>query len=207
MYPAAALHDSALSSGCGLSHEQGCPSLLLEESGAATSLWASASSSLPPYPAPASLGALPATATPRLEEPDPEDLKREVLAVDPGDPDLPASWAEYRRIASLVRILLDHPDFLYVSGQHRPGAAVGRELHLDWTRTLGEDHPDTLAVANRLAGFLIGLRKHAEARDLFADNLPGANGRWATTTPIPCTPRKFSSPSNASRAGGGGTCP
>lgn len=190
VYPVAALHDSALRSGCALSHEQGCPSLLLEESGAATSLWASSSSSLPPYPAPASLGGLPATATPRLEDEDPEDVKRHVLTLDAGDPDLPASWPEYRRIASLVRILLNRPDFrgdepaefrallirvlryLYVSGQYQPGAAISRELHLGWTRTLGEDHPDTLAVANRLAGSLIGLRKDAEARDLFSDILP-----------------------------------
>ncbi|WP_435839448.1 tetratricopeptide repeat protein [Streptomyces anthocyanicus] len=41
-----------------------------------------------------------------------------------------------------------------------------------WSGTLGEDHPDTLAAANRLAGCLVGLRKYAEARDLFAGLLP-----------------------------------
>ncbi|NBM18157.1 tetratricopeptide repeat protein [Streptomyces sp. GC420] len=203
VYPVAALYDgreySALNSGCGLFHERGCPSLLLEESGAPTSLWDSASSSLPSYPAPASLGgplATDATTAPpsRPEDDGLEDLRRRALALDTGllvsDPELPASWPEYRTLASLVRILFNRPDFrshepeafrallirvlryLYVSGQYQPGAAIGRTAHSDWTRALGEDHPDTLAVANRLAGCLVGLRKYGEARDLFADLLP-----------------------------------
>lgn len=204
VYPVAALYDgrqdSILSSGCGLLHEQGCPSLLLKESGSPTSLWDSASSSLPPYPAPASLGGPPTTdaittAPPSCpQDDDLDDLRRRALALDAGllvsDPELPASWPQYRRLTSLVRILFSRPDFrshepdgfrallirvlryLFVSGQYQPGATLGRKVHPDWTRTLGEDHPDTLAMANRLAGCLVGLRKYEEARDLFADILP-----------------------------------
>src|SRR5262249_21154699 len=156
-------------------------------------------SALPSYPAPASPSGPPATdATTALpshpKADDLEDLKRHAVALDAGllviDPELPASWPEYRRLASLVRILFNRPDlrgqepeafralltrvlrYLFVSGQYQPGATLGRKAHPDWTRTLGEDHPDTLAVANRLAGCLVGLRKYEEARDLFADLLP-----------------------------------
>ncbi|GAU70888.1 putative ATP/GTP-binding protein [Streptomyces sp. NBRC 110611] len=125
---------------------------------------------------------------------DAEDLGRRALALDAGlsvrDPDLPASWPEYRGLASLVWILVHRPDFrshdteafrallirvlryLFVSGQYRSGVTIGRKIHHDWTGTLGADHPDTLAVANRFAGCLFGMRKYEEARDLFAALLP-----------------------------------
>ncbi|MFE9045555.1 tetratricopeptide repeat protein [Streptomyces sp. NPDC007818] len=203
VYPVAALFDgradSVLNSGCGLFHEPGCPSLLLEESGAPTSLWTSArSSSLPSYPAPGGprAAAGPATASPHRSDDDdnPEGLRRHILALHAAlavsDPELPASWPDYRKIASLVRTLFHRPDhrghespefrallvqvlrYLYVSGQHEPGVTLGRVATAAWSETLGEDHPDTLAVANRLAGCLIGLGEHAEAGDLFADLLP-----------------------------------
>ncbi|MFF4603073.1 tetratricopeptide repeat protein [Streptomyces sp. NPDC001339] len=125
---------------------------------------------------------------------DVEDLRRRALSLDAGlsvrDPDLPASWPEYRALASLVWILLSRPDFrsheaesfrallirvlryLFVSGQYQSGATIGRKIRHDWTGALGTEHPDTLAAANRLAGCLFGLRKYEDARALFADLLP-----------------------------------
>ncbi|MFG2525915.1 tetratricopeptide repeat protein [Streptomyces sp. NPDC048527] len=216
VYPVAALYDgrepSVLSSGCSLHHAQGCPSLLLEESGAPTSLWTSAtSSSLPSYPALGGPRAADAATTPpnRSEDDDPEDLQRHVLALHAGlavsDPELPASWPDYRKLASLVRILFNRPDYrshepqefrallvqvlryLYVSGQHEPGVALGRIARAAWSGTLGEDHPDTLAAANRLAGCLVGLRKYAEARDLFADLLPRCERALGWEDPLTLT--------------------
>ncbi|MFE2594341.1 tetratricopeptide repeat protein [Streptomyces anthocyanicus] len=56
-----------------------------------------------------------------------------------------------------------------------------------WSETLGEDHPDTLAAANRLAGCLVGLRKYAEARDLFADLLPRCQRALGREDPLTLT--------------------
>jgi hypothetical protein len=202
LYPLDALWDgrehSALHSGCDVRHVQGCPFLLLRKSGLPTSLWDSSSSPLAPYPAPASLdrpSAVDATTPPpsRTQD-DPEDLRHRILAlsaeIGASDPDLPVSWPEYRRAASLVRVLFAHPDFhrnhepkalrtlltnvlryLYVTDQCQPGVIIGRNIHADWLKALGEDHPDTLAAAEGLAGCLVGLGKSQEARDLYADLL------------------------------------
>ncbi|EWM09796.1 tetratricopeptide repeat protein [Kutzneria sp. 744] len=201
VYPVAALYNgrepSVLDSGCGLMHARGCPSGLLKESGLPTSLWDSTSSPLPPYSALAALGdssAADATGSPSDAQDDaPEDLKRRILdaGLSATDPEVPASWPEYRRVALLVRSLFARPDFhrshepeafrallirvlryLYLSGQCQPGAIIGRTIHPDWAEALGEDHLDTLAAANRLAGCLVGLGKSKEALELFADLAP-----------------------------------
>ncbi|WP_211260682.1 tetratricopeptide repeat protein [Amycolatopsis jejuensis] len=176
VYPVAALFDgrddSVLNSGCDLFHERGCPAGLLEATGQPASLWDGAGP-LPLYPAPAPIA-----------DEDPEDVLRGTLPT--ADPDLPESWPEYRRIATSVRRLAARPGFrhqpdelllrvlryLFVSGQSRPGAILGRRIRDDWAEALGEDHPDTLAAANRLAGCLIGMREYPEARDLLSDLLP-----------------------------------
>ncbi|EFL10865.1 conserved hypothetical protein [Streptomyces sp. AA4] len=88
---------------------------------------------------------------------------------------------EYREL--LIRVLR----YLFVSGQAHPGAALGRLLYAEWTEALGEDHPDTLAVANRLAGCLIGTTEHAEARDLLAALLPRASRTLGEDDPLTLT--------------------
>ncbi|WP_370934187.1 tetratricopeptide repeat protein [Amycolatopsis sp. cg13] len=165
-YPVPALFSghspSVLNSGCDLFHERGCPASLLD---GPASLWDRAQP--PPYPV------LP----PLMEAPTSVDL----------DPDLKDSWPEYRRVANAIRMSAAEPDFrgheppeyrallirvlryLFVSGQAHPGVALGRILHAEWTAALGEDHPDTLAVVNRLAGCLIGTAEYAEARNLLGD--------------------------------------
>ncbi|WP_220506764.1 tetratricopeptide repeat protein [Amycolatopsis dendrobii] len=160
---------TVLSSGCDLFHERGCPSNLLAASGAPVSLWDQPA----PYPVLPPLSEAPASV----------DL----------DPDLKESWPGYRRVANAIRMAAFEPDFrshepperrallirvlryLFVSGQAHPGAALGRLIHAEWTTALGEDHPDTLAAANRLAGCLIGTTEHAEARDLLSGLLPRAS--------------------------------
>ncbi|WP_200863003.1 tetratricopeptide repeat protein [Amycolatopsis orientalis] len=170
-YPVPVLYSgrshSVLSSGCDLFHERGCPANLLAGSGAPASLWDREQP--PPYPVLPPLSEVPAFV----------DL----------DPDQAESWPEYRRVAVALRMSAASGDFrshepperralllrvlryLFVSGQAHPGVALGRLVHAEWTAALGEDHPDTLAAANRLAGCLIGATDHEAARDLLADLL------------------------------------
>lgn len=174
-YPVAALYSedrapSPLNSGCGWAgHEPECPALRFE--------------------------AQPAPAIEPPSQPAPsDDLYRAVLDLYAGmrvtDPDDPASWDDYRALATQVRMLLGRPDFtghdserfrdllvrvvryFYLSGQHQVGATVARPAHRRWAADLGEDHRDTLAMANRLAGCLFGSRKDQEARALWEDTLP-----------------------------------
>ncbi|WP_328425329.1 tetratricopeptide repeat protein [Streptomyces sp. NBC_00443] len=174
-YPVAALYleghaPSALNSGCGwIGHEPECPALRFESE-----------------PAHASRPTQRSTAF--------DDLYLAVLDLDAGmrvaDPDDPASWDGYRTLATRVRTLLGRPDFtghdsarfrdllvrvvryFYLSGQHQVGVTVARPAHRQWAADLGEDHRDTLAMANRLAGCVFGSGKHEEARVLWEDALP-----------------------------------
>ncbi|PKV94266.1 tetratricopeptide repeat protein [Amycolatopsis echigonensis] len=187
-YPVPALFSgrspSVLSSGCDLFHERGCPANLLAASGAPASLWDREQP--PPYPV------LPPHSATETSE----------LGLDP---DLKESWPEYRRVAVAIRMSAAQPDFrsheppeyrallirvlryLFVSGQAHPGVALGRLVHAEWTAELGEDHPDTLAVANRLAGCLIGTTDHAEARDLLAELLPRVSRVLGEDDPLTLT--------------------
>ncbi|MET9261637.1 tetratricopeptide repeat protein [Amycolatopsis sp. NPDC004079] len=184
-YPVPALFSgrshSVLNSGCDLFHERGCPARLLD--GAPASLWDRAQP--PPYPV------LP----PLSEAPTSVDL----------DPDRKESWPEYRRVANAIRMSAAEPDFrghespehrallirvlryLFVSGQARPGVALARLIHAEWTAALGEDHPDTLAVANRLAGCLVGTNDYPEARDLLTDLLPRVSRVLGEDDPLALT--------------------
>lgn len=123
-----------------------------------------------------------------------DDLYRAALdlyaAMEETDPDEPASWPDYRKLATQVQTLLSRADFtshesehfrallvrvvryFYVSEQRRLGLNVARPVHRDWSAALGEEHPDTLAMANRLAGCLFGVGQAEQARDLWADILP-----------------------------------
>jgi hypothetical protein len=198
VYPVAALFDgqepSVLNSGCDLFHVKGCPALVLEESGLPASLWDFASpSSAPTY---GTLDELSGGSPPGNNdyEESLEDLKRRTIdlgdALSDADPDVRASWPEYRRLAAQVRMLFHgmHFDshqpeefrtliirvlrYLFLSGQCQAGVTLGHKVSRDWRVKLGADHPDTLAVTNRLAGCLIGLRKYEEAQDIFSDLLP-----------------------------------
>lgn len=175
-YPLAALYSedrapSPLNSGCGwIGHEPDCPALRFE--------------SLPVQASPPTQRAVAGS----------DDLYRAVLELDAGmrvtDPDDPASWDDYRALATQVRTLLGRPDFtghesaqfrdllvrvvryFYLSRQHQVGVTVARPAHRQWAASLGEDHRDTLAMANRLAGCVFGSGKAEEARALWEDALP-----------------------------------
>ena len=91
-----------------------------------------------------------------------------LAAAYPGDPDEPAHWAAYGRLAAHVlatgpqgddnrgnrRLLLDTTAYLVNTGDQAAGS-LAAELHERWQRVLGPDHPDTLAAAATLTTALV----------------------------------------------------
>ena len=91
-----------------------------------------------------------------------------LAAAYPGDPDEPAHWAGYGRLAAHIlatgplgddhrgnrRLLLDTTAYLVNTGD-QSAAALAEELHERWQRVLGPDHPDTLAAAATLTTALV----------------------------------------------------
>ncbi|RDI20221.1 tetratricopeptide repeat protein [Lentzea flaviverrucosa] len=63
--------------------------------------------------------------------------------------------------------VLDVLDHLNASGQSELGASVARTVQRAWGSALGGNHRDTLAVANRLAGYLLKLGELQQACVLF----------------------------------------
>ncbi|MDT0444055.1 tetratricopeptide repeat protein [Streptomyces johnsoniae] len=106
------------------------------------------------------------------------------------DPDDPAAWEAYQQLATYVRTLLGQERFrsdrsepfrallirvirfFYASGQSDLGRRIAGSVYEDWRRHLGQDHPHTLALANRLGGCLVGMRRYGEARSVFESILP-----------------------------------
>jgi Tetratricopeptide repeat len=185
----------------GPSHGPDCPCKILEESGYPLFARDPVHPSLRPYPA------APAAPSDTQAE-DAESLKQRVLALDTesiSDPDQLKSWPDYRRIGALVRQLHTRPDFrshepeafrallirvlryMYISSQARAGWVIGEKIHADWKRALGEDHPDTLAAANRLVAFLIAYGQDDKVRELFADLLPRCKRTLGAQHPLTVT--------------------
>ncbi|MFG3151533.1 tetratricopeptide repeat protein [Streptomyces sp. NPDC048219] len=106
------------------------------------------------------------------------------------DPDDPAAWEAYQQLATHVRTLLGQERFrsdrsepfrallirairfFYMSGQSDLGWRIANSVYDDWRGHLGQDHPHTLALANRLGGCLCGMRRYGEARSVFESVLP-----------------------------------
>ncbi|SDY69417.1 Tetratricopeptide repeat-containing protein [Geodermatophilus africanus] len=103
----------------------------------------------------------------------------------PGDPEDPASWAGYARLAPHIlvtaplgdhsaasrRLVLDTVRYLQVRRDSHAGRAVGEPLLDRWRAILGPDHPDTLAAAARLTIALISVGEVEPARLLSEDTL------------------------------------
>jgi hypothetical protein len=108
-----------------------------------------------------------------------------LAAAAPGDPEDPASWAGYARLAPHVlttaplgdhdpasrRLVLDTTRYLQVHRDSHAGRAVGEPLLHRWRSLLGPDHPDTLTAARRLTIALISVGAVEPARFLGEDTL------------------------------------
>jgi DNA-binding SARP family transcriptional activator len=85
-----------------------------------------------------------------------------LVAAHPGDPNAPATWDTYARLAPHVlataplsdqspasrRLVLDISRYLQAHGDRHANRAVGEQLLDHWRSSLGPDHPDTLAAAS-----------------------------------------------------------
>ena len=63
--------------------------------------------------------------------------------------------------------VLEVLDHLNATGESELGATTARAVQRAWGTALGGNHRDTLAVANRLAGYLFKLGEQKQAHDLF----------------------------------------
>lgn len=163
MYPPGVLsdgdHETDLDWGCGIFHLPGCPAERLE--------------------------ALSRPGSPDVR-PDRLDTVPDLLAAAPAeDPVDEANWPVYEEVAPRVCALISHApeechepkpfrelvlrvlDYLNASGQSELGATTARALQRAWGIALGGNHRDTLAVANRLAGYLFKLGNRQQAYFLF----------------------------------------
>jgi tetratricopeptide (TPR) repeat protein len=113
-----------------------------------------------------------------------------VATATPGDAERPASWPRYAIITPHIQALApgqdepadDEPEsfrqlllsvtrYLFSSAQYAAGRALVEGAYGRWSRTLGENHPETLQSATNLATFWWHLANKDRARALLADTL------------------------------------
>ncbi|MFF8945989.1 FxSxx-COOH system tetratricopeptide repeat protein [Streptomyces sp. NPDC014864] len=114
-----------------------------------------------------------------------DDVTTLLTAVTPNDTNAPAAWPTWAALTSHLTARLDaaaqHPPlhqtliraarYLCVSGQARAGRDLASTLHPTWVTTLGEDHPDTLGIAQYLGHATADLGEYAEACRIIEDTL------------------------------------
>ncbi|GGU55225.1 tetratricopeptide repeat protein [Lentzea flava] len=111
-----------------------------------------------------------------------QDLLADAPANDPKDA---ANWPAYEALAPRLHafvgqapagshepkpfreLVLRVLDYLNMSEQSELGATIARRVHRVWAGALGGNHRDTLAVANRFAGYLFKLGRYEQAEHLF----------------------------------------
>ncbi len=108
-----------------------------------------------------------------------------LAAASPGDPENPASWAAYSKLAQHVlasapladsspagrQLVLDTTRYLHARGDSSGSRAVGEQVLDRWRVILGPDHPDTLTAASNLTLDLFSVGEAEPARALGEDTL------------------------------------
>ncbi|NNN38263.1 tetratricopeptide repeat protein, partial [Streptomyces sp. S3(2020)] len=114
-----------------------------------------------------------------------DDVVALLTAVDPGDPELPATWPHWAALvphltATLPTLsarprlrptLLGAARYLVRSAQPHAARSLAGTLHEAWSVSLGKDDPSTLRAAHMVTWALDGLGAHAEALPLVKDIL------------------------------------
>jgi DNA-binding SARP family transcriptional activator len=104
---------------------------------------------------------------------------------NPGDPNDPATWPEFARLAPHVlatgplgdedpegrQLILATVAYLNVRGDTLKARRIAEQLLERWRQVLGEDHPDTLTCAANLTAALAWVAEHDKARELGRDTL------------------------------------
>ncbi|MBL7497792.1 FxSxx-COOH system tetratricopeptide repeat protein [Frankia nepalensis] len=101
-----------------------------------------------------------------------------LLAVnDPGDPDDPSTWRAYgdlypHLLASDAAestdpwthdLLVNEVVYLYKWGDHQASVELAEQVHRTWSRTIGEESPDTLRLAGWLGWLYIVVGRYEDA--------------------------------------------
>jgi hypothetical protein len=121
-----------------------------------------------------------------------------LAAAHPGDPEDPAGWAGYARLAPHVlataplgdhdpagrRLVLDTTRYLQAHGDSHAGRAVCASLLDRWRAILGPDHLHTLAAASSLTIALISVGEAQAARALGEDTLQRCRRALGPSNPI-----------------------
>ncbi|MEV7887354.1 FxSxx-COOH system tetratricopeptide repeat protein [Streptomyces sp. NPDC002817] len=114
-----------------------------------------------------------------------DDAAALLTAVDPGDPELPATWPRWAalvpHLTATLPILSTRPRlrptllgaarYLVRSAQYHSGRSLAGTVHETWSASLGQDHPDTLRAAHMVTWALDGLGEYAQTLPLVEDVL------------------------------------
>jgi hypothetical protein len=109
-----------------------------------------------------------------------EKVQALLAAAHPGDPNDPAHWDSYAKLAPHVlitsslsedhadhrRLMRDVVEYLNVRGDSRTSQLISKNVLDRWRQRLGPDHPDTLTLASDLALALVWLVEYEQARAL-----------------------------------------
>ena len=121
-----------------------------------------------------------------------------VAAANPGDPNDPARWVDYARLAPHVlatgplgdahpenrKMMLATASYLYVREDAHARRLLAEEILDRWRRVLGADHPDTLTAAAHLTSALAWLAENERAQELGQDTLQRARRVLGPDDPV-----------------------
>ncbi len=123
--------------------------------------------------------------SPERQQATAEQVLALLTAAAPGDPEDPATWSAYARLAPHVlataplgdhcaagrQLVLDTVRYLQAHGDSHAARAVAEPLLDRWRVVLGPDHPDTLTAASIVTFAFVSVAEAARAQALGSDTL------------------------------------